>query len=356
MLPHLDRYIVSRVARILTLGIVSFVIIYVVVNLIENLNQFMTREIPVHQIALYYLYYVPYILVLTLPVAMLLATLFAVGGMGTQNELVAIKAAGIGISRVAWPLWRFGFLVSVIMMLIAELIVPLANQKRTDIVDVKRRSSLSTRGRHICRQDPSGYTVYVAYYSEWKKQAAKVTIVRIVDDVPMRRIDARRMTWDREGWLLHDVTDRSKGAEGARYQHVEQMRLPELRLRPDDFARVDRQPESMGYFDLRSYIRRVRTAGGDPSRWLVDLHLKIAFPLANLVMVWIGFPIAARSWRGGRATYIGLTLLIAFVYFVFLRGGQALGRSGGVDPLVGAWAANTIFFIIGVVLLRFTRR
>ena len=356
MLHHLDDYLVGRFTRILLLALVCFVSLYVVIDLIDHLDEFFDRGVPASEIARYYANYVPYIIVLTLPIGMLLATIFLIGSMGSANELVAIKAAGISIYRVAWPLLRLGLLASIVAALLAELVVPAANDARRRILDIGPQSSGGSHLRHVCRQDRAGLILYAAIYDRRSHRGTNVTIVQIRDDVPSRRLDADEMRWDEEGWILYGVTDRSFVGGGEQLSTHTTMRLPALTLRPADLARIEKLPEQMAFLEFSDYIRRVRLAGGDASRWLVDMHLKLAFPLASLMMVWIGFPIAARSWRGGRALYVGLTLAIGFLFMVAVRAGQALGRAGDLDPAIGAWGADALFFVVGLALFGLTRK
>ncbi len=356
MLSHLDDYVVGRFARTLGFALVSFVTLYVVIDLIDHLDDFFVRDVAPADIGSYYLNYIPYIVVFTMPIGMLLSTIFVVGSMGSDNELVAIKAAGISAYRVAWPLLRTGLLVSVVALLLAEVVVPAANDARSRILEIGPRRSRSGQLRHVCRQDRGGVLLYAGVYGRTSERAVQVTVVQVKDDRPTRRIDAAEMRWDEQGWLLRDVTDRRFVGDGEVLTNRKTMRLPLLTLVPADLGRADKLPDRMAFLELADHIRRVRQAGGDASRWLVDLHLKIAFPLANLVLVWLGFPIAARSWRGGKALYVGLTLLIGFVFFVVVRAGQALGRSGEIDPLIGAWGANIAFFAVGLGLFWYSRK
>jgi len=347
---------VNRFAAVLLVALCSFIAIYVVVDLIDHLDDFMNREAAPLTIARYYLHYVPYIVVLTLPVGMLLATLFVIGEMGSAYELVAIKAAGISIYRVAVPLLRLGLLISLVALLLAELVVPRSNEVRAQILSVSPTGRSGGSMRHICRQDRAGYILYAAIYDQRQQRAMNVVILQVHRDMPERRIDADEMAWDKEGWLLLNATDRTFTPGGASLIAHPMMRLTALTLRPEDLARVEKLPEQMSFLELRDYIERARLVGGDASRWLVDLHLKVAFPLANVMMVWLGFPLAARSWRGGKAFYIGLTLLIGFLFFVCIRAGQALGRAGDVNPVVGAWGGDALFFVVGLLLFRWTRK
>ncbi len=356
MLSRIDQYVVNRFVRTLGVALASFIAIYVVVDLIDHLDDFFVRDLGPSAMARYYLHYMPYIVVFTLPIGMLLATLFVIGDMGVSNELVAIKAAGISIYRVAWPLLRLAFLISLVALFLAELVVPRSNEIRRGILDTRSTVPTGSRSRHLTRQDPAGYVLYAAAYHHGARRATNVTIVRLIGGETQRRIDATQMVWDDEGWLLLNATDRifADGAEELA-SHVS-MRLPSLSLRPADLARVNREPEQMTFLELRDFIGRARHAGGDASRWLVDLHIKVAFPLASFMMVWLGFPLAARAWRGGKAMYIGWTLLIGFAFFVTVRAGQAMARAGSISPVVGAWSADLLFLLVGVALFRWTRK
>ena len=356
MLRQLDRYLTNRFASVLGMALVSFVAIYVVVDLIDHLEDFMSYQVPPLGIARYYLHYIPYILVLTLPIGALLATLFVIGEMGSAYELVAIKAAGISMYRIAVPLLRLGLLICAVALLLAELVVPQSNDVRARILQMSPTGLIGGQMRHITRQDRAGYILYAAYYDRLDQRAGNVTIVQVTGDRPKRRIDADEMRWDEGGWLLLGATDRTFTEDGGHLTTHPQMRLPTLTIRPEDLARVDKRPDQMSFLELSDYIERMALVGEDASRWLVDLHLKIAFPFASFLMVWLGFPIAARSWRGGRAIYIGLTLIIGFLFFVCVRSGQALGRSGDLGPLIGAWGANVLFFFIGLLLFHWTRK
>jgi lipopolysaccharide export system permease protein len=356
MLTHIDRYIVNRFCRVLFVALLSFIAIYVVVDLIDHLDDFLQQSARPADVARYYLNYIPYIVVLTLPIGTLLSTLFVIGEMGSANELVAIKAAGISMYRVAWPLLRLGLIISAISLLLGELVVPQANDVRREILDLRSAAATETHLRHITRQDRAGYVLYAGYYNSEDMRASNVTIVQFRDDRAHRRIDATEMAWDDQGWMLTNATDRiySEGRQ-VLTEHLH-MRLPTLTLRPADLARQFREPDQMPYLELRDYIAQVRESGGDASRWLVDLHLKIAFPLSSVMMIWLGFPIAARSWRGGKAMYIGWTLLIGFLFFVTVRAGQAMGRAGSVSPVVGAWSAAVLFLVLGALLFHWTRK
>jgi lipopolysaccharide export system permease protein len=106
----------------------------------------------------------------------------------------------------------------------------------------------------------------------------------------------------------------------------------------------------MNFVQLRSYIAGIKEKGGDASDWLVDLYLKVSFPLVSFVIVFFGAPMVAGSVKRGKAASFGLALMISFVFYTFINAFQVLGRTGIIDPLLAAWVSNALFFSLGIFM------
>jgi len=128
------------------------------------------------------------------------------------------------------------------------------------------------------------------------------------------------------------------------------MPAPFIIVKPSDFARIDIQPEEMNFFNLRNYIKTISEKGGDASEWLVDLYLKMSFPLVSFVIVFFGAPMVAGSTKRGKAASFGIALVICFIYYSLINACQILGRNGSLQPLTAAWLPNGLFFMVGIVM------
>ena len=338
-----DRYIAHRFAYTLSVCLAAFVAVFIVVDLVDHLDEFIDQKTPLGQMGMYYVYFVPYIMVLTLPIGMLLSTLFVVGAMATDNELAALKGAGLSIYRLAWPILRMSILISILAMFLADVIATPATRKRTRIA--ARRPTQTSK-----ITDPAGFVVFASRYNQVKKTASRVMIQQLSGTATVKRIDAKSLAWTGDGWIARNADVRTFRMT-SEVRQVRDSIAVALSLLPGDFATPPHKPDEMEFLELWEYIARRGRAGEDASKWLVDLHLKISIPLANLVVVLLGLPVAARSWRSGKAADIGWALLIAFVYFLLLRTGQAMAHAGDVSPFVGGWMANIIFASAGVGLL-----
>jgi lipopolysaccharide export system permease protein len=356
----LDRYLIRRFLFILCFALLAFIVIFVIVNLIEKLDDFIDNKVPGLIVAEYYLYSLPYIVILTLPVATLLASLFSIGSLAKANEIVAMKSSGLSLYRILVPLLVVGFFISVAAIFFSEFVLPPASEKREYLTDEyleKQRERWRKRINKVYLRDAQGRIISMRYYRTLEKTGHVVRVSEMDGQKLLSRIDARRMEWEDSLWVLYDGY--------IRYFHdddVEQVKkfdrlvLRDTSLTPDDFAKILRSPEEMSFRDLLVFINEIRRSGGDPAKWLVDLHLKIAIPFANFIIILFGAPLSSRKRRGSAATGFGISLAIVFIYFGITKTAQTLGHIGFLPPLFAAWIANILFGGAGLMVLIKTRK
>ena len=123
----ISRYVLKEFLSFLWYILLAFSIIFILVDLVENADKFIDGKMQFHLIALYYFFYLPYILILTIPVAMLLATMFSLGRLVGDNEITALKASGVSLYRILTPLYILSLVIGVIVLVFSEFVVPKAN-------------------------------------------------------------------------------------------------------------------------------------------------------------------------------------------------------------------------------------
>jgi lipopolysaccharide export system permease protein len=350
MMTLLDRYILRHFFLPLLLSLSAFAMIFVIVDLVDRLDTFLDRGASTATIVSYYLYYIPYTVALTLPMAMLLASLFTLGGLNRTNEITAMKAAGVGLYRIFTPILIVGLLVSCLAFVFNETVVPWATAKRMAIKRATRPGYYAENRYDILLKAPDGRIVFAKYYNAEGQSAHNVSIETEHDGQIVTRTTARRMVWEGGRWMMHDVEQRMfRGMD----EHVEAMSslvVGDLGLVPQDFARLQKSPDEMNYTELNEYIRRIVLSGQDATRQVVDLNLKIAFPLTNFIIVLFGAPLSSGVRRTGKAVSFGISLLISFLYFFCIKTGQVLGWYGFLPPMLSAWLGNIVFGIIALTM------
>jgi lipopolysaccharide export system permease protein len=122
---------------------------------------------------------------------------------------------------------------------------------------------------------------------------------------------------------------------------------------PSDFRTIQKDADKMGFIELLNYIKKLQSEGYDATRYLVDLHGKIAISLVSILLVIIGICFSLRSERsGGVAQSIGAGVIIGFSYWLIFAFSLSLGRSATMPPLLSAWLANILFGIATIFMIR----
>ncbi|MDZ7335629.1 MAG: LptF/LptG family permease [candidate division KSB1 bacterium] len=351
----LDHYLSRNFLGTLGFALISFCAIYIIIDAVGFMDKFIDQHVPILIVAKYYLYYLPYIIILTLPVATLLASLFSVGQLARYNELIAMQASGLSLYKILSPLFVLGIAISLFAAYAGERFVPYTNQLKKEVYQThvdkikKTRAEISTRD--ITLQIDNHRWLLIGFIELSDSTAFKVSVQRYWNNALVERIDASRMIWQKDRWLLINGFMRRFENQHETAEPFQEMVMTDLRFRPQDIARVQKKAEEMSYWELREFIKEIRRTGGKPDRWLVDLYLKLSFPFANFIIVLFGAPLASRKTRSGTALSFGISLFICFLYFGIIKVGQSLGHNGALPPLLAAWLGNILFGLGAINIL-----
>jgi lipopolysaccharide export system permease protein len=353
---RLDRYLAFRFLRTITVSVASFVIVFVSVDAFDHFSRWVDKDITIGAFFRYYFYGLPYIIVLVLPVAVLLSSLFLVTSLSRRNELVAMKAAGIGIPRILLPLFAIGALASLFELGVGDFVVADASYRQSMVKreEIDRIEPVNYAMRNdFAWKSPAGAILDIGFYNGETEVMTDVTIEWLDDSARVtRRMDMDRMIWSDSSWLAVGAVERVFGPSGALvYTASDTLPVSGITELPRDFGTRQKATTEMNFFELQTYIHQVEAAGGDVRGDLVELYLKLLFPLSNLIMVLVGAPLAMRGSRSGKASGIGLAVLLAFVFFSLLRFGQTLGHHGALPPIISASLADVVFILIGLLML-----
>jgi len=344
----IDKYLVRQFLQTLVFGIISFVLLFVLINLMEQLGSFVDNKVKFPMIVQYYIYFTPEIVRLILPIAVLLSCLFVSGKMSTLNELTAIKAGGVGLYRYMLPFLITTFFISSFLIYFSGYVVPEANKKKLFIERTYMGLGGIRNGSNIYFQDSKTRIVSITSYDVERNQAIDISIQEFDPNNPtamLSRIDASRMFYDvgQKAWTLSGAIKREFNTNSQNLQKYLNLSVNYLNFLPQDIINKQRQQEEMTLNELKTYAKDQITAGNDPTETYIEFHSRIAFAFSPLIVVLFGLPISANKRKGGLALQFGLNLLITFIYLVFMKVSQAFGKNGVLDPVTTAWFANFVF-------------
>ncbi len=356
-MSKIDRYVLRQFIVTMAFSLVAFTIIFVAINMMDNLDDFLDHHASVGMIAMYYLYYTPEIIKLMIPMAMLLSALFTTGRLSTYNELGALKSGGTSLYRFMAPLLIFAFLISLGSIYFNGWVVPFANKKKLEIARLYFQKDIEfVSHNNIYIQDSKTRILSIGLFDDRRNIAMQVSIQDFDPVHPtflVGRYDADQMQWNPalKTWKLVNGTERHFTEKNETERKFETLSIGALSFSPDDIRKKMEKPEEMMYTDLKQFIDNQQRSGHEVSRWLVDYYGKIAFPFASVIVVLFGVSFSSVKRRSGLGVEFAIAIGICFLYIIFLQISQAFGYNGDMNPLLTAWLANIVFLGAGLYTL-----
>ena len=358
MLNKLDRYLINQFWIILGIAILGFLSIFMVVDLIENLDRFMDNKVPSPVVFRYYVYTLPYFISIGLPMAVLISTVFSLGSMVKRNEWTAMKASGISLYRIALPLVICGVLLSGISFLLDNKLVAYGNEKRFEIdrdyVKRKSRHKLKNTLKDIFIQKNSSNHISLSKYYLQKTVGYDLTMVDLGDLTINERIDAKKISWDLDSlkWSVSDYSIRQFNEHGleTNVKIGTKDSLIDLGFLPIDIQQQARKPDELDYYRLTERITQLKDNGVDTVKWEVTRYIKISFAFTNLIVILCGIPLVVFKERSSLSFGAGASVFVIFGYYALIKFGQSLGFKGVIEPMFSAWLGNITFIIAAMVL------
>ncbi len=351
----LDRYVIREFWKIFTATALGLPLFVIIIDLTDNLDKYLNRNLPSGKIALSYLYWIPDSMFMALPAAVLFGTVFTIGALTRHSEITAAKASGMSFHRLILPIFLASVLVSVFAVALGEL-VPVTNRRRAELLE-EQKFEVGADRFNFAYLAPSGRIYKVGSLSADRDVMEGVDIERKGrgEAYPSYVITARVATWDsvRARWTLRagnmHITPDSVSDQVISFDSLRDNRLRES---PEELTAKARSPQEMRYKELGRYIRALERSGADVNELRVERMLKITIPVTCVIILLFGAPLATSTQRGGAAYGIGVSLGVTVIYLMLIQLTKAIGGGGLLSPPeLAAWIPNVAFGIIGAVLL-----
>ena len=352
----IDKYLIKQFIQTIAFGLLGFTIIFIVIDAMENLDDFIDQSVPALKIIQYYIVFSPEIVKLMTPVGVLFAALFTAGKAANLSELTAIKASGVSLFRFMLPFLITTFIISFLSIYFSGYVVPMANKTKLNIEQEYLKKNINFTGSNIYFQDSKQRIVSISYFDNNSNRASKVSIqdFDIKNPEQMKsRIDAVSLSFDtlKNIWIAHNGIKREFYGRQQKADYFTTLEINDLNFSPVDLLQKQTRPSEMNLSELSDLIKSQSRAGNDPTSTLIEYHSRIAFAITSVIVVLFGLPISANKRKGGIASQVGLNILVTFLYLVFMKVSQAFGKNGSLNPIITAWFANFIFMIAAAINL-----
>lgn len=352
----LNRYIITQVIKYFLVALISVLCIFVTIEYLEKMDEFIEAEISLWRGLQYVLYKAPFVTAQSMPVILLMAILIVFGLMSKHNELIIINASGISIYSLVKPAMLISASAALLLFYLSEYVVPVSMQHSNTIKyqEIRKNTNISIKKENLWIKGPHRIT-HIKYFDPAQKAIFGLTRYYFGKDFRLvRRIDARKGEYKQDKWVLHDSMDQKLNPTTNTYDITFKEQLKEdLQLHPDDFKQIIKKSEEMNFKELMKYIEKVESEGYDATAYWVDLYAKSAYPFVCIIMGLVGLGLTAKKrLNTGLPISITLGICIGFLYWAFQSFCISLGYGHVLPPLIAAWAANFIFFCgAGVLIL-----
>jgi LPS export ABC transporter permease LptG len=361
----LDRYVLRSFLEPFLMCFAGFVAIWFIIDLSDNFNDFLEAHASFRQISGYYLTQVPQTVIMSLPVALMLALLFSLSRMSRTNELISQLTAGRSVMRVLVPLIIVGIAMTGVCMWLNWAEAPHAEGiKKNAMNQIKRgkkagevepvlahlfRDRLNNRtwyvrklrpgtnrleGVHVTQQDSQENIVKKWYGSsatyDSEKKEWRLEKGMIVSFTPEGKLIDEEI--DRFPWGFRIIKDWSETP----------WRVASSELNPSTLS----VPELRDYMEFNADFPAVQLAPYE-----ANLTDRFALPFQCMIAVFIAAPLGIvfnrRGVIGGVAGAIALLVVMLMSHSFFLM----LGKGMRLNPHFSPWIPDIGLGLVGAMLL-----
>ncbi|MDQ6651370.1 MAG: LptF/LptG family permease [Acidobacteriota bacterium] len=306
----------------------------------------------------------PSVLILTLPVAVLAGIIIGFARMGSDSEIVAIRAAGASTWSLLWPVLVIGLLATVATTFLHMSEAPQAARglRRAAVQGALHKLDSPVEPRTFNTEIP-GYVIYVRDGDKNQGLWGRVFIYAQQPDGSTRVVTARSGRIDssaeKSELVLSDaVAMKIPSAEGANRSYVVE-RLDQLRIAIDTgraaliehLSQKEMQAEELNWNDLKQQahsnsIEERREAER-------TLNRRLALSAAPFVFALFGGLLGLRVRRGGRGAGVLLCLAVVIMYYLISLMGESLATTNTVSAITGEWMATAVMLLLSLFLMGF---
>jgi len=363
MLRTVDRYVVREVVAPFAIVLIVFTFMLLMTPIMEVADKLIAKGVAWNIVVHVLPTLLPQALALTIPMALLVGLLIALGRLSEDREWVALQACGVSVYRLIRPVAVLAVLAWVATSYVMLYALPDANQAYREIVypvvmsraegDIKPRVFFQDFPNHVLYVGdvtPSGWTDVFLYDSSRAETVFLAPRGHMVVDRPHNTVQM----------VLEHGNEYTGAADNYRVNRFEQVVLS---LDPNSvFPRVkpDRSYNEKTIADLKADIASLRARGIPAVEEPMAIQQKFSIPVACLVFAVIGLALGVSSRKDGKMASFVLGISVIFVYYVFMYAAGAGAKALIIPAWLARWIPNLILGPAGVAVLiwrdRFSER
>ncbi len=350
MLKRLDRYIIGKFLGTYFFAILLILAITVMFDINEKLDAFLKAPIKA-TVFDYFLNFLPYFANQFSPLFVFIAVIFFTSKLAGNSEIIAMLSTGMSFQRMTRPYMLSAALIAILTFSLSAYVIPPANVKRIAFQNTYVKNKRVDYGSNIMLQVAPGEIAYMARYDNISRTGYKFSLESFKNKQLVSRLTAQSIKWDTlYQWQVRDYVIRN--FEDRREVIKKGYNLDTIiPIEPRDFLIAANDQEMLTTPQLQRYISRQKERGvANIKNFEIEYHKRFAMTAAAFILTIIGMSLSSRKVRGGMGINLGIGLVLAFSYILFMTVTSSFAISGATSPLIAMWIPNIIYAIIAVIL------
>ncbi len=373
MLKKIDLYII-RLHILPFLGALLVITTVLLLDKVFELMDLLIRKgVPFDIVLKLFIYALPFILALSVPMAVLISSLIAFGNLSQNFEIIAAKSCGISLKRLLLGPFTFALSVFIFMVYFNDRILPESNHRFKNLlidIYIKKPTAQIKAGLF---NEIGNYKLYIRNKDDRTSYIEDVRIYNASDfgrtfitanNGYINSVQDSVLILDLRKGQIHQISDginrRYKTIDFDNYQIVIKLdislQLREREYRGDremsvkqllkELKNKQKEYKAINDKDLKKYYKmRI-------NQIVVEINKKFSLPFAAIVFVFLAAPISSMLKKGGFGPALGVSFIVFTIYYIFLIGGEELAKKAIINGAVAMWFPNVLFFIVALYLLK----
>ena len=361
-----DRYLLRELLTPLAYCLGGFVVFWISFSLFARLDDLQEAKLHLLDVIELCLAWTPECLVTVLPIALLLALLYALTHHSRYNEITALRAAGLSLWRLCLPYFLVGLMASTALFVLNEIVVPRSANWADRILNryVPKRNDASNQFHGFTNVKANRIWIFSAYRLQTAEMSGPIVVNWTLPDGSIRKLYADRAVYANPGWTFFKVKEFVQTNETAAivpYLETNEVAISgfdetpseiENEIRMSQYQTLHSRNLNVPLSVLWEYLQRhPNLPAAEASNWWTKFEGRLAAPWTCLVVVLIAIPFGVAPGRRNLFVGVAGSVFICFTFFALQQVGLALGMGGYIPAWLAAWLPNLFFVAIGLLAM-----
>jgi len=349
----LDRYIFTELLSPFCISLGALFFVMLTRELLRLVELLVSKGVGIVSVLQVFAHLMPSFLVLTLPIAGIIASITAFGRLSFDKELVAMQTAGLSLTRLARPVLLFALLVFGLTLWLSQWGQPWSslnlrkvalNLLRDQLVLALEQGTFNEPIPKVTIYVPDGKpeqaTTGIFISDERNAEDPRIIVAQqyeVIMDASTNQVALRL-----QHGVIHSRPDQADEYEQVSFASYD-LKLP---LNQSDYSVMEERPS---YDAIMAQLTQSQWRDTGALRRLMEYYKDLAFPTASLIFCLLGVPVGIASKRSGRVGGFAVGVLVIIVYYMLNIACEFLVTTSNLPPFAGAWIPNGMFALATIL-------